>query len=146
MVAVSVAPVGAKSDVSVCRSTGTFVCDIFHLEEISEPLDWQKSSSSSLITMKEASHTFITQLHKLLENEDASVVTWNEKENGFHILDVEKFETIILPQYYRHSKLTSFQRQLNLYGFKKMHHGVDFGAYIHPKFTRDDISSLIGIK
>ena len=125
----------------------TFVSGhIFHLEEISELPEWQTTTSSLHNTMKEASHTFITQLHKLLENEDSNVVTWNEKENGFHILDVEKFESVILPQYYRHSKLTSFQRQLNLYGFKKMHHGVDFGAYIHPKFTRKDISSLIGVK
>jgi hypothetical protein len=36
---------------------------------------------------------------------------------SFRIHNSALFSTAILPKYFRHSKLTSLQRQLNLYGF-----------------------------
>lgn len=35
------------------------------------------------------------------------------------------------------NKLTSFQRQLNLYGFRRITKGADMGAYFHPQFRKD---------
>jgi hypothetical protein len=34
--------------------------------------------------------------------------------------------------------MTSFQRQLNLYGFRRLAKGEDAGAYFHPKFQRNE--------
>ena len=44
------------------------------------------------------------------------------------------------------SKLTSFQRQLNLYGFRRIQKGPDSGSYYHPNFKREDFESVRQIK
>lgn len=42
--------------------------------------------------------------------------------------------------------MTSFQRQLSLYGFKRVLNGPDAGAYYHPEFIRDDPEKAKDIK
>uniref|UniRef100_A0A7S4K4X2 HSF-type DNA-binding domain-containing protein n=1 Tax=Odontella aurita TaxID=265563 RepID=A0A7S4K4X2_9STRA len=41
-----------------------------------------------------------------------------------------------MPKYFRMSSLSSFQRQINLYNFKRITEGVDKGAYYHELFLR----------
>ena len=86
--------------------------------------------------MKDTSHNFPIKLHVLLDMEDPAIVSWTENGKSFRVHDMHKFRDISLPKYYRHSKMTSFQRQLNLYGFQKINHGEEVGAYFHPLFVR----------
>lgn len=45
-------------------------------------------------------------------------------------------------KYFRHQKYSSFQRQLNLYGFRKISKGADTGAYTHDHFVKDGTDML----
>eukprot|EP00903_Cladosiphon_okamuranus_P007768 g7523.t1 len=76
-------------------------------------------------------------LHDLLKNEPKSVVTWTRTGTAFGILDNEAFGRDVLSSYFKHNKFSSFQRQLNLYGFRKIVKGRESGCYMHPSFLRD---------
>lgn len=59
---------------------------------------------------------------------------------------MERFSEDILTKYYRHSKFSSFQRQLNLYSFRKIVKGADAGGYAHPMFRRDRPDDLYHVR
>jgi hypothetical protein len=81
-------------------------------------------------------------LYTLLENEDAAVVGWSADGKTFRIHQITEFCHTVLPKYFRHAKLTSLQRQLNLYGFVHVVKGPLAGSYEHPNFARGQASSL----
>lgn len=66
---------------------------------------------------------FPRRLYTMLESEsnvdksdDASelVIQWSNSGQAFRITDIDKFSSHILPKYFRTSKFSSFQRNLNL--------------------------------
>eukprot|EP00752_Nemacystus_decipiens_P002902 g2700.t1 len=73
----------------------------------------------------------------LEENEPSTVVTWTRTGTAFGILDNAAFGRDVLSAYFKHNKFSSFQRQLNLYGFRKIVKGRESGCYMHPSFLRD---------
>ena len=83
------------------------------------------------------SSSFPHKLYELLSREDAGVIGWNQNGKSFTIHDAPRFCNEVLPRYFRHCKLTSFQRQLNLYDFQRVHVGPLGGAYYHPLFHKD---------
>jgi len=90
--------------------------------------------------------TFPQKLHELISDDaNKHIIQWVNKGTAFKVINTEAFEREIVPKYFRHTKLTSFQRQLNLYGFRRMSKGECQGAYYHPKFmeSRKDLLSEV---
>ena len=66
----------------------------------------------------------------------AHIVSWKVHGRAFQVHNVRLFVSKVLPMFFRQSKITSFQRQLNLYGFQRFLHGEDTGASYHQFFLR----------
>jgi hypothetical protein len=84
--------------------------------------------------------SFPQKLHSVLDQVErdglAHVVAWQPHGRCFVIHKPKEFTEHIMPHYFRQSKLTSFQRQLNLYGFNRITRGTDAGGYYHELFLR----------
>lgn len=65
------------------------------------------------------------------------VVSWIANGRAFAIHKPDKFFKEIVPLYFRQSRLSSFKRQLNLYGFELINSGPARGGYFHELFVRE---------
>uniref|UniRef100_A0A7S1BSD1 HSF-type DNA-binding domain-containing protein n=1 Tax=Corethron hystrix TaxID=216773 RepID=A0A7S1BSD1_9STRA len=86
-------------------------------------------------------HPFPDKLHDMLEDvalsrDLADVISWRPHGRAFVVHQPHRFVRDVLPRYFRQSKLTSFQRQLCIYGFRRITRGEDAGAYYHECFLR----------
>jgi len=84
--------------------------------------------------------TFPLKLHYMLETIDhktfGHIVSWQPHGRAFKVKRPYEFVAKVMPKYFHQSKITSFQRQLNLYGFHRLSKGPDSGAYYHELFLR----------
>jgi hypothetical protein len=84
--------------------------------------------------------SFPTKLHAVLEQVETDglshIVSWQDHGRCFVIHRPKEFTDHVMPIYFRQTKLTSFQRQLNLYGFCRLTRGSDSGGYYHELFLR----------
>ena len=80
---------------------------------------------------------FPVKLHNLLEeNSYEDIISWQPHGRCFVLRDPKRFLQLVMPKYFKQTKLTSFQRQLNLYGFNRLTSGHDKGGYYHELFLR----------
>ena len=80
------------------------------------------------------SQPFPQRLHALLSTPalyDSRVIGWQEHGRCFVIRQPKDFARTTMVTHFKHRQFTSFQRQLNLYGFKRLTRGPDKGAYYH---------------
>ncbi|XP_030553757.1 heat stress transcription factor A-8 [Rhodamnia argentea] len=64
---------------------------------------------------------FLSKCYDLLEDESTDpIISWGGAGDSFVIWDITQFTLQLLPQYFKHSNFSSFMRQLNIYGFRKV--------------------------
>lgn len=84
---------------------------------------------------------FPEKLHRLLTEVEAAgrsdVISFVASGRAFAIHKPDKFFKEIVPLYFRQSRLSSFKRQLNLYGFELINTGPARGGYYHELFVKD---------
>lgn len=82
---------------------------------------------------------FPIRLHKMLDKMEADghadVISWQPHGRCFVVRKPKEFKEL-LPIYFKLSKMSSFQRQLNLYGFQRLTRGRDKNGYYHEYFLR----------
>ena len=83
---------------------------------------------------------FPEKLHRMLEEVQKSgkddIISFFSHGRAFAVHDPDRFTAEIMPSYFKQSRLSSFQRQLNLYGFTRITSGPDAGGYYHELFLK----------
>lgn len=80
---------------------------------------------------------FPLKLHQLLEEHlFDDIISWLSHGRAFIMHRPQEFLDKVMTKYFKQTKLTSFQRQLNLYAFRRISSGPDKGAYYHELFLR----------
>ncbi|KAL7541352.1 hypothetical protein ACHAXR_010850 [Thalassiosira sp. AJA248-18] len=87
---------------------------------------------------------FPVKLHDMLDKIEAdglaNVVSWQPHGRCFVVHKPKEFVNHVMPHYFKQTKMASFQRQLNLYGFNRLTGGLDKGGYYHEMFLRGKVS------
>jgi hypothetical protein len=92
-----------------------------------------------------APQAFPRKVFEILSEQPAEIISWTPSGLAFMIHDMPRFVSEVLQKYFAHQKFSSFQRQLNLYGYRRIEPGGDepAGSYYHPSF-RQDGEDLVG--
>jgi hypothetical protein len=100
-----------------------------------------------------------TETYHMVDTCDPAVCSWSEDGETFVVKHPKKFEQDIIPQFFKHSKFSSFVRQLNFYAFRKIKTNdsiridaaleaatANYWRFFHPKFQRGKPEWLQEIK
>ncbi|KAG7387602.1 hypothetical protein PHYBOEH_008219 [Phytophthora boehmeriae] len=94
-------------------------------------------SAVSSTAVKEVA-PFLRSLRQILEAESKSILRWTSDGRAFEIHDMQRLTSTVLPKYFKHSKYTSFQRQLNYFNFRKWTKSkAVVCTFSNPNFVRD---------
>ncbi|KAF5452770.1 hypothetical protein F2P56_027737 [Juglans regia] len=64
---------------------------------------------------------FLTKTYDIVDDQTTDhIVSWSGGNNSFVVWDPQAFSTSLLPKYFKHNNFSSFVRQLNTYGFRKV--------------------------
>jgi hypothetical protein len=81
---------------------------------------------------------FPAKMYAILSRKDLSdIITWMPHGRSWKVLKPREFEIKVIPTYFEHSKFSSFIRQANGWGFRRIiSKGGDRNSYYHELFLR----------
>jgi len=100
---------------------------------------------------------FVQKLYTMIDSCDSKLATWSKEGDMFVIKDPKLFSNTVIPKYFIHNKFSSFARQLNFYGFRKVptkpirnedydESTAEHVIFHHPLFRKDREDLLSEIK
>ncbi|KAF4034522.1 HSF-type DNA-binding [Phytophthora infestans] len=78
------------------------------------------SSTRGTKRRREEAALFLEKTYELLERCPPDLASWTAKGDSFVVKQPAAFAEHVIPTYFKHRKFSSFVRQLNLYGFRKV--------------------------
>lgn len=88
---------------------------------------------------------FLAKCYEMVDDESTDkVISWGQSGDSFIIWDMTEFSRDLLPKFFKHSNFSSFMRQLNIYGFRKM--GFDHWEFYNEQFIKGQKQLLSSIK
>lgn len=102
---------------------------------------------------------FLRKTYHMIDTCDSKVASWSDDGETFIVKQPKIFESTIIPQFFKHSKFSSFVRQLNFYGFRKIKYSdtikidaqleaetANYWRFRHEHFLRGRPELLMEIK
>ncbi|TYI45335.1 hypothetical protein E1A91_D13G030200v1 [Gossypium mustelinum] len=78
---------------------------------------------------------FLKKCYEMVDDESTdAIISWSQNNDSFIIWDMTEFSVHLLPKFFKHSNFSSFIRQLNIYGFRKI--DTDSWEFANDGFVR----------
>jgi heat shock transcription factor 2 len=102
---------------------------------------------------------FLRKTYAMIDTCDQEIASWSDDGQTFVVKQPDLFSSQIIPQFFKHNKFSSFVRQLNFYGFRKIKYydnvkidekleqeTKDYWRFKHECFVKGREDLLVGIK
>ena len=108
--------------------------DVYFDDDYDQPLPRKVTSPTANSRESTQSETFPFRLYRMIEDAYAEgnddIIHFMPHGRAIRVEDQDGLVDKILPRYFKQSKYVSFQRQLLIYGFKKLTTGPDQGMFM----------------